>query len=81
MRACVLTRARAHTHTRAHTPPQVSVRVTYEAGDVSRLVREALALGSADTLVAAGGDGTVNEVVAALLELHSARGNGGTVIV
>jgi diacylglycerol kinase family enzyme len=45
----------------------VQVRVTYESGDVDRLVQEALALRSADTLVAAGGDGTINEVVAALL--------------
>eukprot|EP00200_Dunaliella_tertiolecta_P007610 CAMPEP_0202380748 /NCGR_PEP_ID=MMETSP1127-20130417/30760_1 /ASSEMBLY_ACC=CAM_ASM_000462 /TAXON_ID=3047 /ORGANISM="Dunaliella tertiolecta, Strain CCMP1320" /LENGTH=461 /DNA_ID=CAMNT_0048979505 /DNA_START=285 /DNA_END=1667 /DNA_ORIENTATION=- len=46
---------------------KVAVRVTYEAGDVDRLVAEALKLGTADTLVAAGGDGTVNEVVAAIL--------------
>jgi diacylglycerol kinase family enzyme len=44
------------------------VRVTYEAGDVDRLVAEALALRSADSLIAAGGDGTINEVVAALLK-------------
>ena len=31
------------------------MRVTYEAGDVDRLVKEALVLGTADTLVAAGG--------------------------
>ncbi|KAL6763901.1 ATP-NAD kinase-like domain-containing protein [Haematococcus lacustris] len=46
----------------------VEVRVTYEAGDVDRLVKEAVALRSADTLVAAGGDGTVCEVVEALLQ-------------
>uniref|UniRef100_A0A7S0RH37 DAGKc domain-containing protein n=1 Tax=Chlamydomonas leiostraca TaxID=1034604 RepID=A0A7S0RH37_9CHLO len=47
---------------------EITVRVTYEAGDVDRLVAEAVALGdSADVLVAAGGDGTVNEVTAALL--------------
>lgn len=44
------------------------MRVTYEAGDVDRLVKEALELRCADTLVAAGGDGTVNETVAALLK-------------
>lgn len=49
-------------------PLQVSVRVTYEAGDVHQLVGEALALAQVDTLVAAGGDGTLNEVVAALLD-------------
>lgn len=37
-------------------------------GDVDRLVSEALKLGSAETLVAAGGDGTVCEVVSALLQ-------------
>eukprot|EP00983_Pelagomonas_calceolata_P135411 1162151-Pelagomonas_calceolata.AAC.5 len=46
----------------------VAVRVTYEAGDVDRLVAEALKLGTADTLVAAGGDGTLNEAVAAILD-------------
>lgn len=47
---------------------KLSVRVTFEAGDVDRLVKEALKLRSADTLVAAGGDGTVCEVIAALLQ-------------
>ncbi|EFO30557.1 lipid kinase YegS [Roseibium sp. TrichSKD4] len=47
----------------------VSVRVTYEAGDVERIIREALQDRSdIDVLVAAGGDGTINEVVAALIE-------------
>jgi lipid kinase YegS len=49
---------------------EVSVRVTYEAGDVERLAGEALrdhAETPIDTLVAAGGDGTVNEVVDAVL--------------
>lgn len=50
----------------------VSVRVTYEAGDVARLAAEALADHAGnriDTLVAAGGDGTVHEVVDEVLRL------------
>lgn len=43
----------------------VAVRVTWEAGDASRFVTEGLSLG-ADVIVAAGGDGTVNEVASAL---------------
>ncbi|MTI44708.1 lipid kinase YegS [Roseibium hamelinense] len=49
----------------------VSVRVTWEAGDTQRLALEALDEAAEDqisTLVAAGGDGTVNEIVAALLD-------------
>jgi lipid kinase YegS len=48
----------------------VEVRVTWEAGDVQRLTEEALGdakAGGLDTIVAAGGDGTVNEVFAAAL--------------
>lgn len=49
----------------------VSVRVTYEGGDVARLVAEALADQAElriDTLVSAGGDGTLHEVVDAVLQ-------------
>jgi lipid kinase YegS len=46
----------------------VEVRVTWEAGDVKRLVREACADGCL-RLVAGGGDGTVNEVADAMLQL------------
>ena len=46
----------------------VEVRVTWESGDVNRLVQEARAEGCS-RLVAGGGDGTVNEVVDALLKL------------
>ena len=44
---------------------QVSVRVTWEAGDAERYVAEAIADG-VDTVVAAGGDGTLSEVATTL---------------
>lgn len=47
---------------------RVDVRVTWEAGDVGRLVQEACAEGCL-RLVVGGGDGTVNEVVDAVLNL------------
>lgn len=50
----------------------IEVRVTFEAGDVNRLVREACAEGCR-RLVAGGGDGTVNEVVDAVLQLPVAE--------
>ena len=46
----------------------VEVRVTWEAGDVNRLVQEACNEGCR-RLVAGGGDGTVNEITDALLKL------------
>ena len=42
---------------------QVDVRVTWESADTQRYVEEALALTTVSTIVAAGGDGTVNEVL------------------
>jgi len=39
----------------------VEVRVTYESGDSERIAAEALS-NKADVIVAAGGDGSVNEV-------------------
>ena len=45
----------------------LEVRVTWESGDAARYVAEALALG-VDTVVAGGGDGTLNEVCGALAE-------------
>ncbi|MHA7845823.1 lipid kinase YegS [Serratia sp. D1N4] len=44
------------------------VRVTWEQGDVARFVAEACQLG-AGTVIAGGGDGTINEVVTALAQL------------
>ena len=49
---------------------EVSVRVTFEAGDTARLAKEALrdqAQDKIDTLVSGGGDGTIHEVVDAVL--------------
>jgi lipid kinase YegS len=51
---------------------QVSVRVTWEADDMPRLMNEALedaAKGHIDTVVAGGGDGTVNEVFSSAFTL------------
>lgn len=44
---------------------RLDVRVTWEAGDAERYVAEAIADG-VDTIVAAGGDGTLSEVAATL---------------
>ncbi|GEO80416.1 diacylglycerol/lipid kinase family protein [Pararhodospirillum oryzae] len=41
---------------------RVSVRATTRPGDATRLAREAAASGQIDVVVAAGGDGTINEV-------------------
>lgn len=48
------------------------VRVTWEFGDAARYVKEAVSLG-ADTVVAGGGDGTINEVAAALVGIPGAQ--------
>ncbi|MDO5609979.1 MAG: lipid kinase YegS [Pseudomonadota bacterium] len=45
---------------------ELDVRVTWEHGDAARHAEEAIARGI-DTLIAGGGDGTVNEVVNALM--------------
>lgn len=47
---------------------QIEVRVTWEYGDISRFLEEACRIG-ADTVIAAGGDGTVNELATALAKL------------
>jgi lipid kinase YegS len=49
---------------------RVEVRVTWEKGDARRFVSEA---GQVDLLVAAGGDGTLNEVVHGLMDLSKAE--------
>lgn len=46
---------------------EIEVRVTWEPGDAERLAREAVEDG-VEAVVAGGGDGTLNEVVAGLLD-------------
>lgn len=53
---------------------ELGVRVTWEGGDAGRYVAEAIDDGVA-TVIAAGGDGTLSEVAAALAT-HDADGNG-----
>lgn len=55
----------------ARSVGKVDVRVTWEGGDIDRLVDEAIAEGC-ERIVAAGGDGTVNEVVNALMRYDDA---------
>ena len=50
-------------------PHRIKVRVTQEKGDARRFAAEA---GEADLLIAAGGDGTLNEVVHGLMDLSEA---------
>ena len=45
----------------------IHVRVTWEKGDAARYVEEARKLGVA-TVIAGGGDGTINEVSTALIQ-------------
>ncbi|MBU9846071.1 lipid kinase YegS [Rahnella ecdela] len=45
----------------------VNVRVTWEYGDAARYVEEAIELGC-ETVIAGGGDGTINEVAGALAQ-------------
>ncbi|MCS3423271.1 lipid kinase YegS [Rahnella sp. BIGb0603] len=47
---------------------KLSVRVTWEYGDAARYVAEAVDLGC-ETVIAGGGDGTINEVAGALAQL------------
>lgn len=47
------------------------IRVTWEKGDAERYIEEALSLG-ADTVVAGGGDGTINEVATCLAKVPPA---------
>ncbi|WP_115717556.1 lipid kinase YegS [Gallaecimonas mangrovi] len=56
----LIERTRQHGH-------EVSVRVTFEKGDAERFAAEALTVDGLDTVVAAGGDGTLNEVLQGLV--------------
>src|SRR5258707_5220607 len=49
---------------------RIEVRVTWEMGDARRFVSEA---GERDLVVAAGGDGTLNEVLHGLMDLSKAE--------
>ncbi|GAA0493573.1 MULTISPECIES: lipid kinase YegS [Tatumella] len=51
---------------------QIEVRVTWEAGDTQRYLQEALSL-QADTVIAGGGDGTINQLVSCLAQLPPAQ--------
>ncbi|MCU6670199.1 lipid kinase YegS [Enterobacteriaceae bacterium H4N4] len=50
----------------------IHVRVTWEKGDAARYIDEAHALG-VETVIAGGGDGTINEVATALIALPDAQ--------
>ncbi|WP_380179240.1 lipid kinase YegS [Kalamiella sp. sgz302252] len=50
----------------------IEVRVTWEHGDGERFVKEAVALG-ATTVIAGGGDGTINEIATALAGVETAE--------
>ena len=50
---------------------RVEVRTTWEPGDAARMVHEAVAM-SVETVVAGGGDGTINEVTQALVAADGA---------
>ena len=61
-------RVRAAVHAVRQAGHGVEVRVTWEAGDSTRLTTEAVAEasgGKIGCIVAGGGDGTINEVFAA----------------
>ena len=49
---------------------EVEVRVTWEGGDAARLVKEAVSEGC-QRVVAGGGDGSVNEIVNALMQIDA----------
>ncbi|VXC67102.1 putative lipid kinase YegS-like [Pseudomonas sp. 8Z] len=58
---------RAAVHTLRERGWELAVRLTWEAGDAERLVEEGLAAGY-PTLIAGGGDGTLRDVVEAMIQ-------------
>ncbi len=62
---------RAAVHAVRDEGHQVEVRVTWEPGDATRFARQA-AEGDFDVVVAGGGDGSLNEVAAGLVDASSA---------
>ena len=50
----------------------IHVRVTWEKGDAARYIKEACDLG-VETVIAGGGDGTINEVATALIDLPATQ--------
>ena len=54
------------------TRQPLAVRVTYEGGDIERFINEAVTEG-VKRVVVAGGDGTVNEAVNALMKLEKSQ--------
>lgn len=50
----------------------IHVRVTWEKGDAARYIKEACELG-VETVIAGGGDGTINEVATALIAVPDER--------
>lgn len=58
---------------------KVEIRVTWESGDAARYARDAVADGI-DVIVAAGGDGTVNEVAGGMLSTTDPSGSALAVI-
>lgn len=70
-------RLRTAVHTLREDGHVVEVRVTWEAGDATRLTAEAVveaSQGRMDCVVAGGGDGTINEVFAAAYAAGLPRG-------
>ncbi|AIR67176.1 lipid kinase YegS [Cedecea neteri] len=57
-------------HTLREEGYTLHIRVTWEKGDAERYIEEALSLG-VDTVVAGGGDGTINEIATCLAKLSS----------
>ncbi len=50
----------------------IHVRVTFEKGDAARYIDEGIRLG-VQTIISGGGDGTINEIAGALIDLDTAH--------